>query len=192
LEIDIDLSTRELRRVPIVFAPASSGFKFMGFTVSDARGVIVAVGNTSNRRKVEDRDIVLVSPPTVLQIGHQYAINFNLIPKPHYFFEIRNLNKSELLINSTKQTFKPQSPRQGTVEPSFWNFPPPMQNFSMEPPSLLSLKLSSGREQTTRRQRKMPIISRAQRFGHENKVNFQIHERFSSAPIAGFIFDPLQ
>jgi hypothetical protein len=192
LEIDIDLSTRELRRVPIVFAPASSGFKFMGFTVSDDKGEIVAVGNTSNRGKIEDRDIVLVSPPTMLQINHQYAINFNLIPKPHYFFEIRNLNKSELLINSTKQNPQLQSPKQSTVVPSFWNFPPPMQNFSMEPPSLLGLRLSSGREQATQRRRKMPIISRAQRFRQENRVNFQIHERFSSAPIAGFIFDPLQ
>jgi hypothetical protein len=193
LEIDIDLnSTQALRRAPIAFPPSSTGFQNMGFTVSDNMGVIVAVGNTSNRRKVGDRNIVLVSPPTVLQIGHQYALCFTPIPAPHYFFEIRNGYKSELLISSTEQTNTLQSPihiRQGAVVASSWR-DGPSSAYPTQIPNKLFEKLKLKRElQANNRQRKIPIIATEQRVLQENEVNFQIHGRFSSAPILGFIFD---
>lgn len=191
LEIDINLNSAHSKKgVPIFFPHSSSGFENIEIIVSNRRGVKVASGNTSNTRRFKDRIIVLVSPPTKLEVGHQYSISFSSTPAPHYLFEIMNLNTSDSLINSTdkEQTRDEQQHLQNSKQstnPSSSKFPP-AEITSKKPNSMMyNLGLLAQRLTASNYERVSSVLQ-------ENIINLQIHDKFASAPIIGFIFNPQQ
>jgi hypothetical protein len=76
----------------------------MKFTVLDAHGTIISKGNTSNIRNVNTNDIIVLSPPKTLQIGHQYTIQCTYTIPNNCWFQIRNLNHAVLLHDSASKS----------------------------------------------------------------------------------------
>lgn len=82
----------------------------MKFTLSDAGGMEIAYGNISNKRNVNGRDIILISPSQILETEKAYTIRLISYATTNYCFAISGTNKSDLLHNSDS---KEQRPMQG-------------------------------------------------------------------------------